>query len=129
MNTESPTPETDEATRTTDWLSGEPMVPQDFARRLERERDEARKELLSKDAQIAGLQRSLEKSHYDCRVHEDYIADCQAQIAKLQEAEEDAERLAKLVSDAIDEGPDWSISEWDKDAKQALAAHEARKSK
>lgn len=40
-NTMRETPETDEATRTTDWLSGEPMVPSEFARRLECERDEA----------------------------------------------------------------------------------------
>ena len=31
------TPMTDEATRTTDWITGEPVVPADFARTLERE--------------------------------------------------------------------------------------------
>ena len=44
-NTMRATPETDDATKTTDWFSGEPMVPSDFARRLERERDEALEEL------------------------------------------------------------------------------------
>lgn len=39
------TPETDEATRTTDWFSGEPMVPQEFARKLEHERNAAREAL------------------------------------------------------------------------------------
>ena len=40
--TPAPTPETDKATVTTDWMTGKPVVPADFARRLERERDEAR---------------------------------------------------------------------------------------
>lgn len=40
--TPDPTPETDKATVTTDWMTGKPVVPADFARRLERERDKAR---------------------------------------------------------------------------------------
>jgi hypothetical protein len=40
--TPAPTPETDKATVTTDWMTGKPVVPADFARRLERERDKAR---------------------------------------------------------------------------------------
>jgi len=37
MSDTIPTPRTDEATKTTDWVSGQPMVPSDFARQLERE--------------------------------------------------------------------------------------------
>lgn len=40
-----PTPETDAEIKTTDYLTGEPVVVADFARKLERERDEARKHL------------------------------------------------------------------------------------
>jgi hypothetical protein len=42
---ERPTPETDTETVTTDYLTGEPVVPAAFARRLERERDALREEL------------------------------------------------------------------------------------
>lgn len=47
MNTTIPrsTPETDAEIKTTDYLTGEPVVVADFARKLERERNEARDQL------------------------------------------------------------------------------------
>ena len=47
MNTTIPrsTPETDAEIKTTDYLTGEPVVVADFARKLERERDETAKQL------------------------------------------------------------------------------------
>lgn len=62
--TPAPTPETDKATVTTDWMTGKPVVPADFARRLERERDEAMKfaEKRAKDAKTEG-------QPYDAKAH------------------------------------------------------------
>lgn len=60
--TPSDTPMTDEATRTTDWITGEPVVPADFARNLEREstrRSEALRFLIHA---ITDLARHLEYS-------------------------------------------------------------------
>jgi len=50
--TPAPTPETDKATVTTDWMTGKPVVPADFARRLERERDEAMKFAEKRDKEL-----------------------------------------------------------------------------
>lgn len=62
--TPAPTPETDKATVTTDWMTGKPVVPADFARRLERERDEARDELLL----CYGAERDYQRDQLRARV-------------------------------------------------------------
>jgi hypothetical protein len=85
MGKMSDTPETDKAERMA--YSQEYMVPTEFARRLERERDEARHE-------IQGW-----KNKFDCAV--DMAARAENELAKIKEA-------AKSVIE-IWETPPWKI--------------------
>lgn len=129
-------------------------VPADFARRLERERNEAIREKMQwrtkawewerQATQKMALRRELEellgiKDHAPAsdEALEDGMARLRAVIAERDEAKEDAERLADCTCEYFtvwaNEGkkPGWisRVDAFRKKINEALAAHQALKSK
>jgi hypothetical protein len=81
---------------------------------------ERQRTLLEKGMECEEMRKALERERAEMRTARELL---NLAAKQLREANKDADRLAKLVED----GPGWSLTEWDSSAREVLAAHKARK--
>jgi hypothetical protein len=83
-----------------------------------------RKTLIEKGVECEEMRKALEREREEMHTARELLS---LAAKLLRGANEDADRLAKLVGLLVEDGPGWSLAEWDSAAREALAAHDTRK--